>query len=398
MKRADAVAALFWLFLACGDDDGGGRTLVVTAPEPAGEHCVAGGVAILTGTDADSDGELDGSEVSTTTYVCDGAAGGSLVRVDDEPPGASCAAGGVAVHSGFDDDGDGVLDDAEIDDTAYVCADGAGIDDVIFGDVGIGAASDADRLVGIRRVTGSITIEGAEVTSVDLGSLEEVGGSINVRASGLVELDAPVLERVGDLSVFDDNAEGGVERISMPSLRFVMGEVFLWDEALASIDLGALERVGSPHFASDIRLWSETLTDISFPSLTYVRDDWQVSIPSLQTISAPALQSIGVLHLVESDALTSIDFSALDTARVVSAERCDQLALFGFPALREVQGFGVANNPQLTDIALPALTAAVDFAAIDNPLLPTCQATALATQSGASNVNISGNDDGGTCN
>ncbi len=397
MKRMAVLAALGWLFLACGDDDGGGGQLVTTAPEPAGEHCAAGGVAILAGSDDNGDGQLDPGEVNTTTYVCDSAAGGSLVRVDDEPPGANCVTGGVAVHSGFDADGDGVLDDDEIDDTAYVCADGSGIDGVIFGDVGIGAASDADRLVGIRRVTGFITIEGPEVTSVDLGTLEEVGGGIRVLASGLVELDAPVLERVGALFVFDDNAEGGIERVSMPSLRFAV-EVFLVDDGIESIDLPALERVGAPHASSDITIWSDVLTEINFPSLQFVLDDWQVSSPALQTVSAPVLDTIRDLDFVEADALTSIDFAGLERAHLVLVDRCDVLEQFGFPALREVYGFGVARNPQLADISLPALTVAVEFAAIDNPLLPTCQATALATQSGATNVNISGNDDGGTCN
>lgn len=41
-------------------------------PEPPGAHCAAGGSAIETGTDADGDGVLDANEVSATTYVCDG--------------------------------------------------------------------------------------------------------------------------------------------------------------------------------------------------------------------------------------------------------------------------------------------------------------------------------------
>jgi hypothetical protein len=44
-----------------------------------------------------------------------------LIDVTPEPPGAHCPAGGHRVDTGVDDDGDGVLDPAEISSTAYVC-------------------------------------------------------------------------------------------------------------------------------------------------------------------------------------------------------------------------------------------------------------------------------------
>ena len=50
------------------------------------------------------------------TYVAD------LVRVDEEPAGANCAAGGVALRSGRDDDASGTLEDAEVDAVRYLCA------------------------------------------------------------------------------------------------------------------------------------------------------------------------------------------------------------------------------------------------------------------------------------
>ena len=49
-----------------------------------------------------------------------------LVSTVDEPAGAMCAAGGVAIHSGADDDGSGELSADEIAATAYVCADPGG--------------------------------------------------------------------------------------------------------------------------------------------------------------------------------------------------------------------------------------------------------------------------------
>ena len=53
-----------------------------------------------------------------------------LTRVRDEAPGSACPNGGDRVEFGYDEDDDGILDDAEIQATAYACdgADGAGSD------------------------------------------------------------------------------------------------------------------------------------------------------------------------------------------------------------------------------------------------------------------------------
>jgi hypothetical protein len=71
--------------------------------------------------------------VSTLITVagCGGGSGsgsvGDIVRLDDEPAGENCPAGGVAIRIGVDLNGNGVLDPDEITDTRYVCngSDGA---------------------------------------------------------------------------------------------------------------------------------------------------------------------------------------------------------------------------------------------------------------------------------
>jgi cysteine-rich repeat protein len=49
--------------------------------------------------DENSDGVLEASEISSTSYVCNGAPG-SQVRVTPEPPGANCTAGGQRIDIG----------------------------------------------------------------------------------------------------------------------------------------------------------------------------------------------------------------------------------------------------------------------------------------------------------
>jgi hypothetical protein len=114
-----------------GSGGAGASSLIRLNTEPAGTNCPEGGQRIDTGVDDDGDGTLDPGEVDSTSYVCTGADGvKSLVTVTPEPEGANCASGGQRIDVGIDDDGDSVLDAAEIDQTAYVC-DGAPSDSVV---------------------------------------------------------------------------------------------------------------------------------------------------------------------------------------------------------------------------------------------------------------------------
>src|SRR5262245_39512698 len=73
-----------WAMAACGggevppgaEPDGAPtQTLLRARPEPAGEHCPSGGVAIESGQDVDRDGALGDDEVASTAYVCNGLPG-----------------------------------------------------------------------------------------------------------------------------------------------------------------------------------------------------------------------------------------------------------------------------------------------------------------------------------
>ena len=161
------------------DGDDGKNALVKVSDELQGEHCTdSDGIKIEIGIDANGNGELDTSEITDTEYVCggkngkqgkqgetgekgepgvdgkdgsDGAAGekgdqgpkgdqgeqgatgatgeagkngaGSVVSVVDEPKGENCAAGGKKIEVGLDVNGNGTLDEEEIDPESvyYVC-------------------------------------------------------------------------------------------------------------------------------------------------------------------------------------------------------------------------------------------------------------------------------------
>ena len=97
-------------------------TLFTSAPEPAGANCPAGGTAIMSGLDLNRDGVLEPAEVTSTSFVCDGTPGlNALVSTAVEPPGANCANGGIVVRTGADTNGDGLLQPGEVTGTRYVC-------------------------------------------------------------------------------------------------------------------------------------------------------------------------------------------------------------------------------------------------------------------------------------
>ncbi len=109
--------------------EGGGVAapiLIDVSDEPAGDHCAAGGQRIDVGPDENGNGELDAAEIDSTDYVCDAEGMSSLVDVTDVPPGDECSAGGVRLDTGLDANGNGTLDAGEIATTDYICSGGEG--------------------------------------------------------------------------------------------------------------------------------------------------------------------------------------------------------------------------------------------------------------------------------
>ncbi|GHH00631.1 hypothetical protein [Comamonas sp. JC664] len=83
-------------------------------PEPAGPNCEHGGKAVRSGLDLDANGVLDDAEVTGTEYVCATLAPGVLVRTRPVPRGEACPHGGSLSQAGTDLDGDGILSDDEV--------------------------------------------------------------------------------------------------------------------------------------------------------------------------------------------------------------------------------------------------------------------------------------------
>ncbi len=79
-----------------------------------------GGYQYNMGTDFDGDDFLDNGEITSSQDVCNGI-DGTLVDIESTPEGGICEFGGAVVYTGFDTNGNTVLDTAERESTTYLC-------------------------------------------------------------------------------------------------------------------------------------------------------------------------------------------------------------------------------------------------------------------------------------
>lgn len=96
-----------------------GAPLVEVATEEAGDNCEAGGSRIEVGHDANGNGELDDDEVEQVSYNCESSS--TLVEVEEVGASDECPIGGHRVLAGEDINDDGALDEDEIDSESIVC-------------------------------------------------------------------------------------------------------------------------------------------------------------------------------------------------------------------------------------------------------------------------------------
>lgn len=420
-----------------------------------GEDCEAGGLAILTGPDTDNDGTLDDQEVTGTEYLCDEpAAPASLASVTDEPWGDNCRYGGKRIDTGLDADRDGVLDEAEVDASTWVC-NGAPLDRVYYGDlvlsnpamhalldgvVGVVGnlvvpthVDGAVELPHVEFVSGQLVVDSTGLTTVRLPRLGSVGGmvlpttvtefqapalhTVNREAvfggTSLEHLSLPALERVGQLIVVESTAlktvelpklsSGStvvlaalpaVESIELPALALVGVELVITsNDLLESVSLPALSQASKLTVAG-----LPALTDLSMPAFAATGDATFTAL-ALTELSLPALASANELTVESMSDLTSLSLPVLSDAWGLALNRLSLLAVISLPALTSAEWVEINDNDALTELSLPLLTGVEGYFGIyDNPLLPTCPQRALAARQDAdAEIEIYGNFDDGEC-
>lgn len=115
-----------------GQDGARGTDSLILVEDGAAMACPTGGDRIHAGQDRDRDGLLEEDEIDQSVDVCDGSEGpegpageqgsdGRDVLVLVQPGVASSCAGGDRILFGHDDNGDGVLDFEEIEESVEIC-------------------------------------------------------------------------------------------------------------------------------------------------------------------------------------------------------------------------------------------------------------------------------------
>jgi hypothetical protein len=130
----DPVEVTSTQYVCNGTNSNGLTTLVLITNEAAGVNCATGGRRIDAGQDANGNAVLDAAEILSTAYVCNGTNGtsgtngtngtnglNSLMSIVSEPVGAFCTYGGNKVSNGVDSNSNGILDALEITSGSYVC-------------------------------------------------------------------------------------------------------------------------------------------------------------------------------------------------------------------------------------------------------------------------------------
>ncbi|HEX3760078.1 MAG TPA: hypothetical protein VHW23_15285 [Kofleriaceae bacterium] len=322
--------------------------------EPPGTNCEAGGTAVESGPDHNGNGQLDDGEVAHIDYAC-----GEVLRtrIDAVAPGAGCAAGGVAFAFGRDRDGNGVLDDGEIEARELQCG------DAVARDIDIETDADVAALAKVRFVTGSVHVNGMRVHALSLPNLEHVGGELQAFGFALSGVALPALRAV------DGKASLGGSAISCPQLRRVGGLELGISQVQDLSGLPALTEIDG-----DVRIESSSLVSLELASVS-IRGD--VDITGNDRLARVALElagRVGAVSLLGNGALETLDLSVTSPqpggaevgdvnlgvdgklAHVaLTADRVGSLDALGTPAIRDL-ALNVARfdgEIGLFDIATP---------------------------------------------
>jgi len=350
----------------CSVTDNGDGTSTISCPDGS-SVVISNGQNGQDGQDGDSCTVTDNGDGTktisctdgTTVTVNDGQDGGSTLVVNEilQDGDPNCPNGGIAVHTGVDTDGNGLLEGDEIASTSYLCngLDGEGSipTGILQGSYTIRNSLDADWLSSITSITGDLDVDAPGISSLSLPALTFVVGNLDIRGNNdMTSLDLTNLTTVGGYLSISTNT------------------------ALTSLDLTALMSVGGYLY---IHL-NYALTSLEITALTSVGGDLIIQNNAALTIlSLPALTSVGGnLNIVDNAILQS---------------------LAGIENITSVGGYlRIIGNTALTSLSLPVLTALlVDLYIQNNPVLCNSFAIDLRDQliaAGWSGTSyISGNDD-----
>lgn len=365
MQSNGAPLARWWVWLlmaACQPvappgPDGGHADVVVRTTVATASECPNGGTAVESGIDADDDGQLDDAEVTRRTAVCLSAPPvvnpppELLSRVEPEPPGRHCASGGSAVRCGPDANGDGVLQDSEIQATAYACA-GRAVARVVVEAAGPNCARG-----GAAVQSGADDNTNGKLDDVEVKAVEYV---CDAALLSRLASEAPGSHCVGGGVAFlvgrDQNGDQTLGAPEVEWTEYECSDVLSRDVTVrTSEELKALAKVRV--ITGTLTVQSTALGEVSLPALEQVGGLWVASNSLLERLSLPTLTAAhGTLGLSDNPKLAAVHLEHLATVDgAFSVIRNPLLAdLSGLTSLASVGGdFSVADDAALTSVDVP---------------------------------------------
>ncbi|WNG19532.1 hypothetical protein [Cystobacter fuscus] len=343
--------------------------VLVRQDEASREACAHGGARVRSGLDVNGDGVLDDAEVQHTTLICHPAPPEqevveARVRLVPVPAGEACAEGGSAVLSGLDANHNGTLDDAEVQQREVICRERllTRLSPAGAACPGQGVAIDFGRDLDADGV-----LSRGEIVATQVECSDVLSGDISVRTAEELAALAPIRVIVGSLHF----EQLPLEAVSLPGLEVITGDLSLqFQRKLQSFSLPALVSVGG-----SLRLFSdELLEQVDFAKLQRVEHEMQLDfLPRLSAVSGwPKLESVGGLRLGRNSTLVDVrGFTKLRAVRgdILVAEN-DALVELSLQ-LSQVGSVSVVRNPSLRTMSLkvPDEAASDPFSSVGGALV-----------------------------
>jgi hypothetical protein len=339
----------------------------------------------------------------------DAAAETPVVRLAAEPAGSHCARGGLAVKVGLDRNGNGVLDDAEVTSTSYLCnpdsaaPDGGADANEDGADAPTEAGTDATADAG----TDAPTDAGTDAPA-DAGTDAPADAATDAPADAGTDAPAAVLQpllRVDPEPAGEHCANGGtVVRAGLDrNQNGTLDDAEVTSSSYAcngsgAMPSGVLEGNMVVHNAIDLALlglFSEVTGDvdletmglmaIKLPGLTKIGGALTGTVTGATSLELPALASVQRVN-IDSDALDTVNLQKLETIPVWLRITSPALTSLAVPALRTVAGALDVGTGPTADLSFPSLltAGAVDVSGARSVALPALTRTALLSVTNAS--------------
>lgn len=309
-----------------------------------------------------------------------------LVRVDTEPAGINCKYGGVAIETGIDTNRDGTLEDSEITSTSYVCNGAATVQceggNVHEGTVSVQSDADFAALAGVSCIDGDLIISSSpDAQFPALPDLSIVTGNVVVVANpDVTSLDALAsLRKVGSGVVVEAN-QSLTSIAALGGLTTFQSMSIVGNEVLA--DLSGFETFTDLHNVSLGIMANPSLTSVhGLQNVTAIKTLGIDNNPALVSVAdLGALRSAAVIDVSSNVALPSLELPALQTVSVrVVVNQNAELASVSLPVLTSLgESIQVDYNGALATVTTPELVLTGAYIARANASLTTISSPKLA--------------------